>query len=143
MSWLERFEERFLPEPMSGCWLWTASVNRAGYGIFCAANKDRNKRRIGAHRAAYEFYVGLIPKGRWVLHRCDVPCCVNPQHLFLGDHAANTKDKMLKGRARKNIGPEKALAIRAEQGTYEEIARKHGVHFCSVRDIKKTWAWLQ
>ncbi len=89
---LERFEDKFIPEPNSGCWLWTASVwNR--YGQFGVANKSHR-----AHRVSWQLYRGPIPAGLCVLHKCDVPTCVNPNHLFLGTQTDNVADMMKKGR---------------------------------------------
>lgn len=76
---------------MFECWLWRASTNDLGYGLF-------GPRR--AHRASYEFFYGEIPKGMSVLHRCDVRNCVNPEHLFLGTQADNVRDMMQKKRHR-------------------------------------------
>ena len=72
---MERFEEKYIPEPNSGCWLWTASTSN-GYGII----KVRGRFR-GAHRVSYEIYRGAIPPGFVTDHLCRVPCCVNPDHL--------------------------------------------------------------
>lgn len=90
----QRFEDKFVPDPNSGCWLWTASVGGGGYGKF--GGKGRTPQ--DAHRASWQMYRGEIPAGLMVLHRCDVRCCVNPNHLFLGTAKENTHDMMAKGR---------------------------------------------
>jgi hypothetical protein len=91
-SQLKRFEAKYIPEPNSGCWLWDASVNTAGYGQL-----NIEKRPRLAHRLAYEHYVGPIPEGMHVCHRCDVPACCNPNHLFIGTHLDNMRDMDAKG----------------------------------------------
>ncbi len=83
------FDKWWTPEPNTGCWLWTGYVER--YGVF---------HRVKAHRAAWTFYKGEIPQGKRVLHHCDVPSCVNPEHLFLGTLRDNTQDSIKKGRFR-------------------------------------------
>ena len=91
----ERFEEKFSPVPFSGCWLWTARVNECGYGTFGLSTTVPS---VLAHRMAWTLYVDKIPEGMLVCHRCDVPCCVNPNHLFLGSNKDNVHDAMAKGR---------------------------------------------
>jgi hypothetical protein len=90
---IERMADKVAYEPMSGCWLWTGSVNNMGYG-----DVHRNGRTALAHRAVYEETVGPIPEGLAACHRCDTPACVNPQHIFLGSAEANARDKVSKGR---------------------------------------------
>lgn len=91
------------PEPMSGCWLWTGGVGKSsGYGHFNVRVSVANHRTELAHRASWLFFRGEIPAGSWVLHRCDVPTCVNPDHLFLGDVVVNGADKAKKGRGVKS-----------------------------------------
>ena len=71
----QRFEEKYIPEPNTGCWLWLAGQSR-GYGMIKIG--DRNHT---AHRVAYELYVGKVPEGFHVDHLCRNPPCVNPEHL--------------------------------------------------------------
>jgi hypothetical protein len=73
----ERFELYVSPEPNTGCHLWMGFCEDSGFGRFAT------KSRTTAHRAAYEIYRGPIPEGVQVFHKCDVNCCVNPDHLFL------------------------------------------------------------
>ena len=77
-----------------GCWLWTGSLTEKGYG------KVTYKRRTyRAHRLIYEKLVGPIPTGYFICHTCDVPNCVNPNHLWIGTHKENMRDMCIKGRA--------------------------------------------
>lgn len=94
----ELFEQYFQPEPNSGCWLWLGQVTYRGeYGIFNRAPDGYIMAR--AHRVSWEIYnnIKLNPEIH-VLHSCDTPICVNPDHLFLGDQAINMYDKAMKGR---------------------------------------------
>ena len=93
----KHWTENIQPEPNSGCWLWTGRVARNGYGTW---GGGRSGERISAHRLAWQEANGPVPDGLQVLHRCDVRCCVNPEHLFLGTARENTRDMMAKGRAR-------------------------------------------
>jgi len=75
------------------CWDWNGPRTTEGYGRL-----NFYGRKFAAHRASYEIHVGKIPAGMLVCHKCDVPRCVNPGHLYLGDHAANVHDAIRKGR---------------------------------------------
>jgi hypothetical protein len=83
-----------LAEAASGCWEWTHSCAKAGYG---AIKVDGVTRTV--HTLSYELFVGPIPEGMFVLHRCDNRRCGLPGHLFLGTHQDNMTDAQLKGRA--------------------------------------------
>lgn len=72
-----RFEEKILPEPMSGCWLWDGAVNKAGYGRFTIKSGET----VYAHRFSYEIYVAKITYGLVIDHTCNNQSCVNPGHL--------------------------------------------------------------
>ncbi len=99
----ESLENRFLdkvsPEPMSGCWIWTGNISKYGYGYLSI-----NDKNVRAHRCSYSLFVGEIPKDLYVCHTCDLRCCVNPRHLFLGTQRDNMKDMVAKGRASRVIG---------------------------------------
>lgn len=84
-----------MPVTETGCWLWLGHWNSHGYGRIALG---RRGAFISAHRAAYEQVHGPIKPGMCVCHKCDTPACVNPDHLFLGSHAANMRDRKNKGR---------------------------------------------
>lgn len=77
----------------AGCWIWTGTRNSNGYGILRSEGQS-----LRAHRLSYEFHIGQVPDGLFVCHKCDVPSCVNPDHLFLGTAKDNSEDMMRKKR---------------------------------------------
>lgn len=91
---LARVAERYIPEPNTGCWLWTGGIDRKGYGM----SSRKLYGEASAHRLLWSIHRGPIPDGLNVLHRCDTPPCVNPDHLFLGTHKDNATDRDRKGR---------------------------------------------
>jgi len=86
-----------VPEPNSGCWLWTGTLSGGdelrGYGVF-----DFMKKSYKAHRASYEVFNGTIPEGLLIRHDCDQRTCVNPQHLSVGTKKDNADDMVRRGR---------------------------------------------
>ena len=133
------------------CWLWTARTTKFGYGTFRFHNKD-----ITAHRASYEIANGPIPKGLVICHRCDVPRCVNPNHLFAGTQAENMQDMYRKGRDSQTnkvrgekhhsakLTAEDVLAMRSSPLSQRALARQYGLAQSSVNAIilKKVWAHI-
>lgn len=91
----ERFASKYIPEPNSGCWLWTGALFLTGYPQI---SPDWKKPNAYGHRVSYEIHKGPIPAGMLVCHKCDVRSCVNPDHLYLGTHADNNRDMHIRGR---------------------------------------------
>ncbi len=87
------YKEKFILKHKDGCWEWLGCKWRTGYGYIRKAGKH-----IAAHRYMYTLYNGPIPKGLCILHMCDNPSCVNPEHLFLGTQQDNMRDMVAKGR---------------------------------------------
>lgn len=146
-------EERLLlrsADGPNGCRLWTGGVKSSGYGQLWVGGAN-----VSAHRLAYERANGPIPDGLHVLHRCDVPACINPAHLFLGTHAENMADKVNKGRHKvgdrrgennsfAKLSEAEALAISARIDLGEDtgtLADTFGVSRSTINNIKQGAAW--
>lgn len=111
-----------------GCWIWTGAVTTDGYGNI--GHPPHVELPTSTHRLAWTLAYGPIPDGAYVLHRCDVRRCVNPEHLFLGSHADNMRDMAEKGRG---FSPRRLLTHCkhghefTEQNTYR---RSNGARTC-------------
>jgi hypothetical protein len=142
----ERFWEKV--DKSGECWLWTASLTRGGYGQF-PLRKGVIRR---AHRIAWELTYGP-PGNSWVLHRCDNPRCVRPDHLFLGAPKDNGADMAAKGRADSRRGAARqnaklteadVLAIRAARAqgvTGADLGRRYDVHRTTIYHICSRDYW--
>ena len=116
----------------SPCWLWTASRSKPGYGKWSVSRKKWSF----AHRKSWELTRGEIPQGILVLHHCDNPPCVNPDHLFLGDKRDNALDYVYKGlHPRTKILVEQRADIKrlfAAGMKIIDIARKYKVAYTTI-----------
>lgn len=138
----EKFNEKFIPEPMSGCWLWVSAYFTNGYGY--VTDGGRNRR---ASRVAYELFCGPIPKGLLVRHSCDNKSCVNPAHLLVGTDQDNSNDAVRRGRVAKGeragrakLTDAQVAEIRLRRATGESsvtIARDFGVWHTHVLTLAK------
>lgn len=102
-----------------GCWCWTGTGSR--YGMFWSGDG----RRIGAHRFSYEMHRGPIPNGMLVMHTCDNPKCVNPDHLRLGTPKDNMEDMDRKGRRRTGARRGEACSFSALNADAVRFIRAH------------------
>ena len=130
----------------NGCWLWTANSIYSGYGMFKIGQQNQL-----AHRVSYELYVCKIPEGLCVLHSCDNRACVNPEHLSVGTHEQNMKERNERGRQAK--GKDSGRAKLTEQDVREirilgvfgfsftELGRMYGVHHGPISSILRNKHW--
>lgn len=139
MNDLERFWSKVNKMPGNGCWEWQAGRYPTGYGQFYYQG-----HKIGAHKFAYLTEVGPVPDGMYVCHKCDNPCCVRPDHLFLGTNSDNQFDAVSKGRHGLQNHPEsrsygkrngththpetRATGDRHSSKTHPEIVKKGEAH---------------
>lgn len=130
-------------DPETGCWNWTGSLVD-GY-----AHLTENRKGVYAHRRMWSLAYGPIPQGLWVLHRCDNPRCINPDHLFLGTNNDNVQDMVRKGRNHnagqpRKLNAEQVKEIRESTKMCSELANQFGVSESNIRWIRKrgTWKWV-
>jgi hypothetical protein len=148
---LERLMAKTIPEPNSGCLLWCGSDDgEYGYGRMTIGSRiDGSRRIVQTHRLSWELHFGAIPEDMLVLHKCDVPACVNPRHLYLGTNGDNTRDKMVRGRARTKLNAEAVIAIRKmaieTDLSHEKIGKQFGISQPSTSAAirGKSWAHVK
>jgi hypothetical protein len=137
------------------CWEWLGSQDRFGYGVIGASQHQRARK---AHRVSWELHNGPIPEGLYVLHRCDNPPCVRPEHLYLGTDKENARDRASRHRGRENrqLGQANAnvklteedvraiLAALQTGATQQSVADRFGVSQSQVSMIVlgKNWSHL-
>jgi hypothetical protein len=144
---LPTFLKKVSPEPNTGCWLWDGKYTADGYGRCHVSGLDN------AHRVSYFLHNGDFDRSLHVLHKCDVRCCVNPDHLFLGTHLDNIADRNNKGRTNRPIGSKShrskideldVLGIRyqfARGMTMDLLSIKHQVSEFTIWDIVRRRTW--
>jgi hypothetical protein len=148
----DTLETRLMAKVVKGasedaCWAWTGARYAFGYGTI-----GTSKGNDGAHRVSYRLFVGPIPDGMCVLHRCDNPECANPKHLFTGSKKDNAVDRNAKGRGKnpRHVGvknpnaklvPSQVLAIRESSLSAAEASEKYGVSQAQALRIKRGERW--
>jgi len=158
----ERIESNSIPVTETGCWLWLGGVKGHAplrqYGnITVGSRKEGGRRTVSAHRFSYETYIGPIPEGMFVCHKCDVPSCVNPDHLFVGTRQDNVDDRERKGRndtsgiikRGEDHLQSKLTQVQVDhikinikkRGDIARLAKEFGVSYKTISDINmgKTW----
>jgi hypothetical protein len=127
----------------SGCRTWDGCLTKKGHGQIGVKGK-----MLRTHRLAFEIWKGSIPDGMHVLHRCDNPACINPDHLFLGTNRDNVADMVSKARHMHGerhhaarLTEADVLAIRASAKSHAALAREFGVAEVTIRDARTGRKW--
>ena len=153
---LDRFMRHVSPEPNTGCWLWTGFLY-GGYGHIRTTTNPLDTAQP-AHRVAWTLFRGEISDGLIACHKCDVRCCVNPDHLFLGTYADNMQHASRKGRMnwkqstrpglprgerhpQSKLSPKDVLLIRSLPISGSEAARRFGITPITVSRIRRRLIW--
>jgi len=139
-------------EDACGCWNWNSARPDGRANVFFFGGKY-----VSAYRASYRIFVGDIPDGMQVLHKCDNPLCVNPEHLFIGNQADNMADMRKKGRRASFAGSAHGMAKLDEslarqiiseyvprKVTLKQLATKFGVSVATIHRVVlgKGWAHI-
>lgn len=144
-----RFMDKVYPEPNTGCWLWAGAHHpRYGHG---SLNGSSYYGFNWAHRFSYFIHNGDFDRSLCVLHKCDIPTCVNPDHLFIGTALENQIDKVNKGRQQRGekhafakINEQDVRNIREAHKSGESmvsIGKRYGLHNVSIFDIVHRINW--
>jgi hypothetical protein len=127
---IDRFNKKYIIDPESQCWLWTASKNNSGYGGFRVGSKI-----FRAHRFSYEYFNGPLNSNLEICHNCDNKGCVNPTHLRQDTKSSNTIDKIYKkNHCNQVLSVEEVIEIKKAQKNYYRGQVKDLAHFYKVSD---------
>lgn len=142
--------ERYVAAP-NGCWNFSGRLSSRGYGMLKWQSKNTY-----AHRLMYVQTHGQIPDGLWVLHHCDNPQCINPEHLYAGTPSDNAKDRENRGRGNQRYGERKSDKIphinaariirymyKTKKGGYRKIGALFGISASHTRNIVTGKCWKE
>lgn len=140
----------------NGCWEWQGAKKKFGYGrTIVGSRRNKSRKGMSAHRAMWTAVHGKIPQSKWILHHCDNPACINPEHLYLGTRTENTRDRELRRRNKvprlkheshpgskltwKDVNEIRAIGINVTQ---EKIANRYFVKRRTISDILNFKTWI-
>lgn len=138
MNKVDIFWSRVNKSAAGGCWTYEGP-KRAGYGLICVDGKS-----TGAHRYSFEINCGEIPSGKHIMHACDTPSCVNPEHLSIGTHSENMVDMYRKGRGNNKLYVDDIPRIRDMLrcgAPQKDIADVFGVSRRCISKVKNGASW--
>lgn len=150
-------EERFwrFVDKSGECWLWLgSSMTKKGYGLLPKVGGSKGKSVL-AHRLSYQIHKGEIPEGMVVMHSCDNPSCVNPDHLSVGTQSQNILEAIAKGRKvlpklphpsgvdhpKSKLTEQDVRDIRSQAMNDTVLSKKYGVAVTTIRHIRIGTTW--
>lgn len=150
----QRLEAGSIPEPNTGCHLWFLGLAHYGYGKIGIRDQNGKPKTVTAHRLSWELENGPVPAGMVVMHKCDVPACINLAHLRLGTQADNLADMWIKGRAKPGVIPsdgrsnskltwETVRFIRMSSLSAKRLARELGVSDVLIGRVRNGNGWKE
>ena len=153
-TFAKRLADKSIWEPNSGCLLWEACHDKYGHGKLGIRLPNGKPKTVQAHRLAYELVHGTVPSGLVVRHKCDVPACINVDHLVVGTQADNLADMWERGRARPAWIPPDARSnskltwetvrfIRSSTASAKSLARLLGVSDVAVGRVRNGVGWKE
>lgn len=150
---IDRFFRNIKPpdNDIEDCWLWSGYLDKDRYGELYIDSK--NIKHIRSHRFSWEYFIGQIPVDKQILHKCDNPPCVNPNHLFIGTQQDNKNDEISK--KRHAFGQKQGASILTDNDVKkiieETLIRKHisifdianayNVHHSTINNIIQEYRW--
>lgn len=147
---IERFWARTRQES-GACWVWRGAVGSKGYPMYTFNTPGEPARTFMAHRVAFYLGKGEDPGNYLVLHRCDVPLCINPDHLFLGSQQENIHDAQRKDRwpigerhhsAKLTAADVREIRkLRSGGATFASIAARYSVSITNIQTIVSRQSW--
>ena len=150
MRWEKKTTKQRFYEKVGIDWMWKGTKDTHGYGQMVV-----NGVTILAHRLSYQIHNGEIPVGMHVLHSCDIPCCMNPEHLHLGTNYDNVKERVergrsgachgeLHGRAKLNRRQVEEIRIKYAKGvTQTQLGKMYGISQSSIGKIVNFLHWKE
>lgn len=138
---IARFPGKYRVDEKTGCWLWTGSIYRNGYGQVFVYRDAKGARTMQAHRVSYVIHRGNVPAGAVVMHLCDAKSCVNPLHLRVGTQLENQQDAVRKGRYSvprpRKLSTDDVVHIRTSPATNVALAQQFGVSLQTIGLIRR------
>lgn len=151
----ERLLRKSVVDPITGCRNWIGALLKVGYGKIQMPTGKTGGRTSSAHRESWIAFMGPVPAGMCVCHKCDNPRCIRPSHLFIGTFKENTHDMIAKGRMNSPVGERSSAAkltadkVRIIRERYSqsprpyqsELAKEFGVDQSQISYIVNRKKW--
>lgn len=141
-------EDLYMPVTEAGCWIWIGASDTRSKRQYGYLPRNMGDPYVLAHREFYRRRYGPISPEQYICHRCDVPSCVNPSHLFTATNQENTADKVAKGRQMRwerhnkaKLNRSSVESIRSDPRKATELATIFGVTPSTISSVRKRKTW--